>query len=539
MNTPEDAFNLKHALAMLGQDSTELDKDFVLLVKCANLSSPTALLETHSTIPNSKALMVTLVPKFRLPEGPKPEIVFIVDRSGSMGTRVAPLRSSLSVFLKSLPLDVKFNICSFGSSYSFLWPKSRPYSDQTLEEAQRHVNSMKADFGGTEILPPIQATISNRLKDLMLEVMVLTDGQVWDSKPVFEYVEKETATGTVRLFSLGIGRDVSHSLVDGLARVGRGFSQVILDEREGMESKVARMLRGALSAHVNNYRLEWEGKPNEEANMRRTPASIIDPVRRISLFDTNADADSLLTSFSNNPDFVVPSVLQAPYKLQPLFPFSRSTVYVILSNDVRAPSHVWLRGTTPSGVELELEIAVQALPQKGRTIHQLAARKILQELEDGIGYLHTGTNGVRESPPGMLERWAKREGVRVGSKYGLASKWTSFLAIVQTREDTTDRSPPETESQTEGGDEETFEMVGDDDEPWTEISRPTISGELSPHIPPQVNNMRLISSRSLCASPRICSVRGVGARHDGLPSAATTHRISYQIVRLLQAFLSF
>src|ERR1700729_2996346 len=107
-DTPDHAFNPHHALATLGQTSTELGKDFILLIKSVNLSSPSALLETHLTIPNSKALMLTLVPKFNLPESSKPEVVFIVDRSGSMVPRVAPLKYSLSVFLKSLPLGINF-----------------------------------------------------------------------------------------------------------------------------------------------------------------------------------------------------------------------------------------------------------------------------------------------------------------------------------------------------------------------------------------------------------------------------------------------
>jgi len=45
-------------------------------------------------------------------------------------------------------------------------------------------------------------------------------------------------------------------LLDGLARVGHGFSQVVSDEREGMESKVARMLCCALNAHV----IDWNEK---------------------------------------------------------------------------------------------------------------------------------------------------------------------------------------------------------------------------------------------------------------------------------------
>ena len=54
-------FNAQHALATLGRTTTELGKDFIL-IKCASLSSPVAMLEVHPTIQNSKALMVTLVP---------------------------------------------------------------------------------------------------------------------------------------------------------------------------------------------------------------------------------------------------------------------------------------------------------------------------------------------------------------------------------------------------------------------------------------------------------------------------------------------
>ena len=284
---------------------------------------------------------------------------------------------------------------------------------------------MKADFGGTEILPAIKSTIEKRLKDLNLEIMVLTDGEVWNSEVLFEYVEKVTQKGDVRLFSLGIGRDVSHSLIDGLARVGRGFSQVVSDEREGMESKVARMLRGGLSAHTVNYRLEWEDKPSTEA-VQKKKSPIVKAIRRFSLFDSNANTDSP-ASFTDSADFTIPSVIQAPYKIQPLFPFSRSTAYALLSSDAQPPSNVWLRGTTPEGDELELEIAVQRVPEKGETIHQLAARKVLQELKDGTSYVHGAID--KEKQPGLLAEWVKKEGVRVGLKYGVASHWTSFVAV--------------------------------------------------------------------------------------------------------------
>jgi hypothetical protein len=143
---------------------------------------------------------------------------------------------------------------------------------------------MKADFGGIEILPAIKSTIERRLNDPNLEIMVLTDRQVWNSEELFKYVKNEMEKGDVRLFSLGIRQDVSHTLIDGLARVSRGFSQVVSNEREGMpvESKDAQMLRGALSTHVLNYRLEWEGKPSAEVAKSKSPPPSM-PTRRISL----------------------------------------------------------------------------------------------------------------------------------------------------------------------------------------------------------------------------------------------------------------
>ena len=442
-NIDDDAFNPKHALATLSQTSTELGSDFILLVRCADISSPRAILETHSTKPASKALVITLVPKFTLPPGPKPEIVFVVDRSGSMASRMVPLISSLTVFLKSLPVGIRFNICSFGSSHTFLWKTSRPYSANTLEEAQRHVQSMSANMGGTEILAPIKASISRRFKDLPLEVMVLTDGEVWNTGPLFEMIEKETAKGDVRVFSLGIGRDVSHSLVEGMARVGKGFAQILSDEKEGMEGKVVRMLRGGLSAHVNDYRLEWDNRPAEEETQQPTKKRVSQqrPKRKINLFDVAADTDAPISKaggdrFSHLPEFNIPTVLQAPYKLPPLFPFSRYTVYTLLTGDVPPPTSVWLRGTTSSGDELELEIPVQILAEKAPTLHQLAARKLLQELEEGTSYLHSGNYGVsKEDSPGAFGDWVEREGMRLGVEYGLASKWTSFVAVQKKRKE--------------------------------------------------------------------------------------------------------
>lgn len=259
--------SMSKATASLSLEQTSLDTDFILQIVAKETGIPRAILETHPTIPNQRALMVTLVPKFALPPE-KPEIIFMVDRSGSMsGTSIQLTIQALRVFLKSLPVGVKFNICSFGSHYSFLWTQSQTYNQETLESALSHVESMDANYGGTEMLQPLEAAIKNRYGDIPLDIMLLTDGQVWNQQSLFSSLTRRMSEAKMpmRIFTLGIGNGVSLALVEGIARAGNGFSQTVADG-EKMDSKVVRMLKGALSPHVNDYTLEV--KYSEESNVQ-------------------------------------------------------------------------------------------------------------------------------------------------------------------------------------------------------------------------------------------------------------------------------
>ena len=131
-STPGDSNPANHqASSTLSLGSTELDKDFVLIVLVKETGNPKALVETHDTIQNQRAMLLTLVPKFSLPPA-HPEIVLVADRSGSMEHQIPTLKSALKVFVKSLPVGTKFNICSFGSDSSFLWPKSQAYNRDSV-----------------------------------------------------------------------------------------------------------------------------------------------------------------------------------------------------------------------------------------------------------------------------------------------------------------------------------------------------------------------------------------------------------------------
>ncbi|KAG0012461.1 hypothetical protein BGZ80_011715 [Entomortierella chlamydospora] len=459
------------ASAVLNLESAGLEKDFIIIVAAKDAGIPTAILETHPTIPNQRALMATLVPRFSLPPE-KPEVVFICDRSGSMsGSRIQLVKSALKVFLKSIPVGAKFNICSFGSSYSFLWKKSQTYSQSTLEEAINHINTIEANMGGTEMFQPIKATFDQRYKDIPLEVMLLTDGEIWDQERLFAYlnaqvIENKTAA---RVFTLGIGNGVSHALIEGVAKAGNGFSQSV-GEGEKMESKVVRMLKGALTPHVVDYTLEVKYSDGDRmTDVGEDDYEIVEKVtdslkvnldlaekkpasptvqKPISLFDTTVDPDEDMpvpndesgeSRYSHLPPVAPPKLLQAPHIIPPLYAFNRTCVYLLMGPESShlKPKSVVLRGTSRHG-PLELEIPIQILDTPGETIHQLAARKAIAELEQGRGWITQAVDAsgvlLKDKHESQFSDMVEREAVRLGVQFQVQGKWSSFVAVENQQE---------------------------------------------------------------------------------------------------------
>lgn len=97
-------------------------------------------------------------------------------------------------------------------------------------------------MGGTETLKAVKACCMARYKTIPTELMLLTDGDIWSQQEMFDYISEETKSGDVRVFPIGIGGSVSSALIEGVARAGRGFAQMVTNN-EKLDSKVVRMVR--------------------------------------------------------------------------------------------------------------------------------------------------------------------------------------------------------------------------------------------------------------------------------------------------------
>ncbi|CAI6336918.1 unnamed protein product [Periconia digitata] len=442
-----DQHSVSKACATLTLGTALLDADFVLQVVANDIGVPQAVLETHPTIPNHRALLATLVPKFSL-KAHRPEIIFLADRSGSMEANFGTLRTALKYFLKSIPSGCRFNICSFGSTHSSLWPNSQLYSETSLRKALSHVDTFHHSLGGTETLAAVKQCFLSRRQDVPTELILLTDGDIWQQQQLFDYIARETKSAPVRVFPIGIGNGVSSSLIEGIARAGNGFGQMI-GNAEKMTSKIIRMLKAALMPHISDYRLEIQYQDgtiesisestelslNLDDNAAQTDGA---PKAPISLFNPTEEekhpkADEKPLKI---PGYRIPNILQTPHHIPPLYPFHRTCVYLLMGPKTShlKPKSVLLKGTSPQGpVELEIPIEVRQEPEQ--MIHQLAARKATQELEEGRGWISDATvdsiDGglVRERDPYVHKKLLQKEAVRLGVKFQVGGKFCSFVAV--------------------------------------------------------------------------------------------------------------
>ncbi|KAI3339633.1 von Willebrand factor type A domain-containing protein [Ustulina deusta] len=380
------------AIITMKEPTSWIETDFILSIDtaCSNGDgNPEAWLEVHPSFENQAAMMVTL-PSRMLPVqneiSKTGEILFVADRSGSMEDKMENLRSAMHFFLKGIPVGRIFNIWSFGSDYESLWAKSRVYEEESLRLALNYVDTkFDANMGGTEILPALEAIIAATDPSLPCDVVILTDGEVWRLDETLSLVRraKETSNGAIRFFSLGLGAHVSHALVEGIAKQGGGYSEVIpRAHKGGWEERVVAILKAALTVHVHDLALELGG-----------------------LKATTSPAD-----------------------LRSLNPFQAHRIFLLLE-----------RGTTPENGSIALTFISDGKPTTVNTsiiqlekpstfIHSLAARALLDDLERAISssapYQPEACLGTERGEAG-LSRLAES----IACKYILPSKWTSLFLL--------------------------------------------------------------------------------------------------------------
>ncbi|GBC45905.1 uncharacterized protein OCT59_005463 [Rhizophagus irregularis] len=419
--------NPKISRITLGEQINYLDKDFVMIIKSLGLDQPRAFIE-HDPEKDTKCLMLTLVPKFAV-NPVLTELIFIVDRSESMnGSSIKKASSALELLLRSLPEDCYFNIVSFGERFDPLFKQSEPNSPSSLSTALLLVRTMMENYGGKEIYQVLKWVFENKRTNIPTAVFLITDGNVWNVGEISELVKNNVKKyeDDLRLFVLGIGSNVSTNLVESLARAGKGYAQFVTDT-EKMDKKLLGMLKNGTKSPIKDYQINWSDDVNviddsSEDSSEDSDTKIKDkPI--ISFFNDDEISSS---EQSLNYDFVDNIVVrQAPYEIPQIYSGVRFIIYCMMPKDFTAKKSILLSAMSQNG-PMKLEIPVDPIVLKGSKIHTLAARKLIQTLEDGTSYIHNHPKFRGKPVPASIIR---KQIVTLGKTFNLVSKYTSFIAV--------------------------------------------------------------------------------------------------------------
>ncbi|KAK4031597.1 von Willebrand factor type A domain-containing protein, partial [Parachaetomium inaequale] len=435
----------RRAFVRLPDTVSRLDRDFVVEVRThaeAGLETPQACIEWHPDLESHKAVMLTIPPRFMLGNpGPaasnsngNSDLIFIADRSGSMVDKMAALISAMNFFLMSIASDRRFNIYCFGDRFASLWHCPMAYSDDTKHHALGYVNQQfAANMGGTNLLPVLKAAVEAWDSQRTADIVVLTDGEVWHLDATLDFVKNARAASgnRLRFFSLGIGAAVSHALVEGIAKFGGGYAEVIQTaENAGWESRVVTVLKATLAGHIGPISVDLELDLGEG----HVPSSIHSKsdVLSVSVPFSLPKADPIpgadVTVVHNYADASL-KMMQSPAAVSTISPFLRNRIFVIYEQlpPTMRLTGLRLRTTRADREEVVVVVPIRVLRRRDTTIHKLAARALLGDLERGVSHMHLA--GIVPDAAAV-----KDEGERLGCKWGLTSAWTSFYAVEDRRQ---------------------------------------------------------------------------------------------------------
>ena len=206
--------------------------------------------------------------------GVRGEYIFLIDRSGSMeGERINMAKSSLSLFLRSLPKDSCFNVASFGSRYNFMYNgPSQPSSQKSLDDACKQVDSFGADMGGTEIYSCLQAIYQQPLrKGYPRFIFLLTDGGVSNTNQVLDLIKSNNHNAQV--FTVGLGNGCSAELITKGALYGRGKHEFVANNKEIYE-KVIDLLNSSISPCFSEFSFHADNFDAVTKSVSPNPATV-------------------------------------------------------------------------------------------------------------------------------------------------------------------------------------------------------------------------------------------------------------------------
>lgn len=167
-----------------------------------------------------------LVNPTRAPKGEQPprDVVFLVDRSGSMlGSNWTVAQEAMGMFLAALRPHDRFSVLAFDDQVECFHPEWSPAN--AAESARGWLKSLQPR-GGTHTYRALEHALQLPAAPKRAHSLVLiTDGQVTEEAAIYTLLQTRPTDG--RLFALGIDNNVNDALLRHFARLGGGSCELV------------------------------------------------------------------------------------------------------------------------------------------------------------------------------------------------------------------------------------------------------------------------------------------------------------------------
>jgi Ca-activated chloride channel family protein len=305
------------------------------------------------------------------------EMVFLLDCSGSMNG--APMDASkrfMSQALRTLRPTDTFRIIRFSDSATEFSARPLAATPANVQRGLVYTSELQGS-GGTMMTSGVRQALATSVPEgAVRNVIFLTDGYIGNEVSVLELVQE--LLGHARLYAFGVGAGVNRYLLDELGRVGRGFTRYFDPTRdeETQETVVTELVTRLQSPVLTDLSIDWGALPVSDVVPARLP-------------DLYAGDSIRVTGRFSMP----------------------------------AAGRVSIRGT---GRRQRAELVTSmVLSEAGHrpAVRRVWARNTVAEL------MHAFVTPPEQRPDGMNDQQLQAAVTRLGLGYGIATRWTSFVAV--------------------------------------------------------------------------------------------------------------
>ena len=243
----------------LANADTIPNKDLILRYRVAGENTQATVLTQSDQRGGHFAAYLIPALNYKINEIVPKDVVFLMDTSGSQqGEPLAKSKELMRRFIQGLNPNDTFTIIDFANTAQALSTTPLANTAANRQSAINYIEKLQAN-GGSELLNGIQ-TVMNfpaTKAGMLRSIVMITDGYIGNEKEVLALVQRSLKPGN-RLYSFGVGGSVNRFLLNRLAQVGRGTSQVIRQDEPSAEA-AEKFFRQINNPVLTNIQISWEG----------------------------------------------------------------------------------------------------------------------------------------------------------------------------------------------------------------------------------------------------------------------------------------